>query len=65
MRLLSALPGIVLLLAGCANNPYAAPADVAAPPPGAQQLPSGLAYQVLHPGTGTEHPTPDSIVVVN
>ena len=34
-----------------------APADVAAPPADATTTPSGLAYKVLTPGTGTEHPT--------
>lgn len=55
----------LLLLAGCASNPYAAPVDVSAPPSSAQKLPSGLAYQTLRPGTGSEHPNPDSIVTVN
>ncbi|MGH8373348.1 MAG: FKBP-type peptidyl-prolyl cis-trans isomerase [Gammaproteobacteria bacterium] len=55
----------LLLLAGCASNPYAAPADVSAPPSDAQRLPSGLAYQSLRPGTGSEHPDLNSIVTVN
>lgn len=54
-----------LLLAGCAINPYAAPASVSAPPSDAQRLPSGLAYVVLRPGTGTQHPDMNSVVVVN
>jgi len=33
-----------------------APADVAAPPADATVTESGLAYKVLRPGTGTEHP---------
>ena len=36
--------------------PTHAPADVKAPPADAQHTPSGLAYKVLHPGTGTQHP---------
>ncbi|HET7923034.1 MAG TPA: FKBP-type peptidyl-prolyl cis-trans isomerase [Gammaproteobacteria bacterium] len=64
MRSLSLL-ACTLLLVACAGNPYLAPADVSAPPPGAQRLDSGLAYQVLRPGTGHEHPAADSIVVVN
>jgi FKBP-type peptidyl-prolyl cis-trans isomerase len=65
MRVLLAPLCALLLLAGCASNPYAAPADVSAPPNTAQKLPSGLAYQSLRPGTGSEHPDLDSIVTVN
>lgn len=64
-RLLSLTLGLGLLLAGCAANPYRAPSDVRAPPAGAILLPSGLAYRVLQPGTGTAHPQPDDSVVVN
>lgn len=42
-----------------------APADVAAPPADATRTQSGLAIQVLKPGTGTDHPTADSVVKVN
>lgn len=65
MRALLAPLCTLLLLAGCASNPYAVPADVSAPPGNAQKLPSGLAYQSLRPGTGSEHPDMDSIVTVN
>jgi FKBP-type peptidyl-prolyl cis-trans isomerase len=65
MRSLLALLCVMLLLAGCASNPYAAPADVSAPPDSAQRLASGLAYQILRPGSGHEHPGLDSIVTVN
>jgi peptidylprolyl isomerase len=41
------------------------PADVAAPPADAQHSESGLAWKVLKPGTGTVHPTKDSIVRVH
>ncbi len=41
------------------------PADVAAPPADAQKTASGLAYKVLQPGTGTEHPTATSRVRVH
>ena len=56
---------LLLLLAGCAVNPYLAPPDVAAPPSSATVLPDGLAYRVLHQGSGTAHPAPDSVVTVN
>ena len=41
------------------------PADVAAPPADAKTTPSGLAYKVLRPGTGTQHPTRGSRVAVH
>lgn len=65
MRALLVPLAILLLLTGCANNPYAAPSDVSAPPSSAQRLASGLAYQILRPGLGHEHPAPNSIVTVN
>ncbi len=42
-----------------------APADVAKPPATATHTKSGLAYRVLTPGTGTEHPGPTSSVTVH
>ena len=42
-----------------------APADVAAPPADAGRTPSGLAYKVLSPGTGTVRPDNDDHVVVH
>ena len=42
-----------------------APADVAAPPSDAKRRPSGLAYKVLKPGTGTRHPSSGSTVTVH
>ena len=41
------------------------PEDVAAPPADAAKTESGLASKVLQAGTGTEHPTANSIVKVN
>lgn len=38
------------------QDPPSAPADVAAPPADAGRAPSGLAFKVLAPGTGTAHP---------
>jgi len=46
-------------------HPPSAPADVAAPPADATTMPSGLAYQVLRPGTGTVHPKKRGTVVVH
>ncbi|MCP3963562.1 MAG: FKBP-type peptidylprolyl isomerase [bacterium] len=42
-----------------------APADVAAPPTGAEVTKSGLASKVLEPGSGARNPTPDSRVTVH
>jgi FKBP-type peptidyl-prolyl cis-trans isomerase len=41
------------------------PEDVAFPPFSAQTTPSGLAYRVLKPGTGKEHPRATDTVTVN
>jgi FKBP-type peptidyl-prolyl cis-trans isomerase len=45
--------------------PPATPPDVAAPPADATTTKSGLAWKVLRPGTGTEHPRKSSTVAVN
>jgi len=45
--------------------PPATPKDVAAPPADAKKTASGLAWKVLKPGTGKEHPTATSTVTVN
>ncbi|MEX2272199.1 MAG: FKBP-type peptidyl-prolyl cis-trans isomerase [Vicinamibacterales bacterium] len=42
-----------------------APADVAAPPADAGRTPSGLAFKVLAPGTGTERPDHDDRVTLH
>jgi peptidylprolyl isomerase len=42
-----------------------APIDVAAPPANAEKTATGLASIVLTPGTGTEHPTDESRIVVS
>ncbi|RME22054.1 MAG: hypothetical protein D6798_16730 [Deltaproteobacteria bacterium] len=42
-----------------------APEDVAAPPADATRTDSGLAYKVLQPGTGTEHPSAEATVQVH
>lgn len=41
------------------------PVDVAGPPPDATINPSGLAFKVLAPGTGTVHPDPHDLVIVH
>jgi peptidylprolyl isomerase len=51
--------------AAAASEPIPAPPDVAAPPADAQTTPSGLAFKVLTPGTGTEHPVPGDGVEVH
>jgi FKBP-type peptidyl-prolyl cis-trans isomerase len=48
-----------------APKPPEVPKDVAAPPASAKKTASGLAYQVLKPGTGTTHPAPTSRVRVH
>jgi peptidylprolyl isomerase len=45
-------------------SPFQAPPDLQGSPEGAV-LPSGLAYRVLRPGTGTTHPDRDSSVTVH
>jgi FKBP-type peptidyl-prolyl cis-trans isomerase len=42
-----------------------APSDVQAAPKDAKRTPSGLAYKVIKPGTGKEHPTAASAVTVH
>ncbi len=46
-------------------EPPTVPTDVAAAPKDAKKTTSGLAYQVLKKGTGTEHPKADSNVEVH
>ena len=46
-------------------HPPTTPADVAAPPADATRTPSGLAYKILRPGTGTAHPNKRDKVVVH
>ena len=62
----------LVLLAACSSPPPAETvpqvppsADVSGPPPDAVRTPSGLAYKVLRPGTGTRHPRPNSSVTVH
>jgi FKBP-type peptidyl-prolyl cis-trans isomerase len=46
-------------------HPPSTPADVAAPPSDATKTSSGLAYEILAPGTGTVHPRKRDKVLVN
>jgi FKBP-type peptidyl-prolyl cis-trans isomerase len=48
-----------------APKPPAVPEDVKAAPPGAKKTASGLAYRVLTPGTGKDHPVTTSRVTVH
>ncbi len=48
-----------------APKPPPVPEDVKAAPASAKKTASGLAYRVLTPGTGTDHPTAASKVVVH
>jgi FKBP-type peptidyl-prolyl cis-trans isomerase len=50
--------------AGRIVRPIPAPADVAAPPADAAKSASGLAWKILTPGTGTEHPKATDVVTV-
>jgi len=54
----------IILLTGCTTNTYRAPFDVATPPSKAIKLADGLAYQVLRPGSGIQHPTLASTITV-
>jgi len=54
----------------CAQDATSAPAiavpeDVAMPPANAKKTPSGLAYRVLQPGKGEQHPGPTDVVTVH
>jgi FKBP-type peptidyl-prolyl cis-trans isomerase len=46
-------------------HPPTTPADVAAPPADAIKTPSGLAYKIVRPGTGTIHPKSRGKVLVH
>ncbi|HVL65992.1 MAG TPA: FKBP-type peptidyl-prolyl cis-trans isomerase [Vicinamibacterales bacterium] len=61
-RLILLLFSYAMLLGACGGD---APSDVAAPPPDAERSPSGLTWTVLHRGTGTRHPRPNSEVTVH
>jgi peptidylprolyl isomerase len=52
-------------LMGFEPSPTQAPADVSGPPADAKRTASGLAYRVIRPGTGSQHPTSRSRVTVH
>ncbi|GAB4110737.1 MAG: hypothetical protein OHK0013_46630 [Sandaracinaceae bacterium] len=56
---------VELLAIQRAPEPPQTPDDVAAVPANAQRTASGLASRVLRPGTGTRHPTAESVVEVH
>lgn len=56
---------VELLEIALGPKPPAVPEDVKAPPATAKKTADGLAYRVLTPGTGKDHPTPTSRVTVN
>ena len=56
---------MILSLAAAATAQTAAPPDVKAPPADAKKTATGLAYKVLRPGKGTDHPKPTSNVTVH
>ncbi len=61
------LPGMLIfeVTVNSAKELPATPADVAAAPADAQKTESGIAWRIITPGTGTEHPTAESKVKVH
>lgn len=58
--------GLCVGLSACNTGPTPpTPTDVAAPPAEAKTTASGLAWRVLTPGTGTEHPSRKDTVTVH
>lgn len=68
MRTLLALTIVIVMTAFIAAQPAGTtlppPSDVKAPPAGAKKTSSGLAYRVLTPGKGKQHPTAQNEVTV-
>lgn len=64
-NLLSAAAVALIAVAGVHAEDIPAPADVAAPPEGAEVTESGLASVVLTPGDGTTHPDANDVVEVH
>jgi hypothetical protein len=56
--------GVVIPIISFAQAPLPAPPDVKTPPKDAKKTSSGLAYKVLTPGKGKQHPTATSEVTV-
>jgi FKBP-type peptidyl-prolyl cis-trans isomerase len=66
------LPVLVFALAAAAASAQTAPPttipappDVATPPANATKTASGLAFRVITPGKGTDHPGKDDVVTIN
>jgi FKBP-type peptidyl-prolyl cis-trans isomerase len=57
--------GLTVLASAAFAQSLPPPSDVKAPPADAKKTPSGLAYKVVKPGTGTRHPTSTSSVTVH
>ena len=64
-RFFTALVVVCTAAIAFGQAPPPVPADVAAPPPDAQKLPSGLASKVVTPGAGTEKPSATDVVTVH
>jgi peptidylprolyl isomerase len=60
-----AVPGLCQTEPAKAEDPFAAPEDVAAPPEDAERTESGLASKLLEAGTGSDHPAPRDRVTVH
>ena len=61
----AAAPGAAVAASAPAAPTLPPPPDVAAAPADATKTPSGLAFKVLEPGTGTDHPSPTDKVKVH
>ena len=58
----------LFMITGCepsGTTSASAPSDVATPPANAKTTTTGLAYRILKPGTGKQHPTAMSKVTVH
>jgi peptidylprolyl isomerase len=62
MKKIVILAFMLVSVVALAEEKIPAPPDVAAPPKDATVTASGLAYKVLSPGTGKDHPTATSTV---
>src|SRR5437879_13094080 len=69
MRILAALVFVLASSAGFSQpvtlTMIPPPPDVAAPPADATKTASGLAWKVLTPGTGKDHPAPTDMATVH
>jgi peptidylprolyl isomerase len=65
LSILALLTGVAFASAQTTLKMIPPPPDVKAPPADATKTSSGLAYKVLTPGKGTQHPTAQSEVTVH